>query len=33
MYNISCGNIDLAYLDDQTENNEIFIYFLNKIKK
>lgn len=33
MYNISCGNIGLAYLDDQTENNERFIYFLNKIKK
>lgn len=33
MYDISCGNIGLAYLDDQTENNERFIYFLNKIKK
>jgi hypothetical protein len=33
MYDISCGNIGLAYLDDQTENNERFISFLNKIKK
>lgn len=32
MYDISCGNIGLAYLDDQTENNERFNTFLNKIK-
>ena len=33
MYDISCGIISLSYVDDQTENNKRFNYFLNEIKK
>jgi hypothetical protein len=33
MYDISCGIISLGYLEDQTENNKRFNYFLNEIKK
>jgi hypothetical protein len=33
MYDISCGIISLNYVDDQTENNKRFNYFLNEIKK
>jgi len=33
MYDVSCGIICLSYVDDQTENNKRFNYFLNKIKK
>jgi len=33
MYDVSCGIICLSYVDDQTENNKRFNYFLNEIKK
>jgi hypothetical protein len=33
MYDISCGNIGLAYLDDQTENNERYMKFLKQVNK
>ena len=33
MYDMSCGNIGLGELKDQTENNARFTQFLNRIKE